>query len=183
MRILYSSTKPSFTSGRTILELPSTTMSLPGFRFSFAATSWGDRLTTLELFHSAFFSVLENTIFGDALNLLEMNCSLSFAVGQYAAISSQVTRPNRVVPADRRISRDHSRDSSSKRNQSISFFGPAKYPSRERILSTTTRRMAAHQCCRLLSRKEPDFPSLELFIRRNISVDWPPYTGSAMSCY
>src|SRR5207245_5875175 len=85
--------------------------------------------TSVVLFQSAFFSVLENTTFG----IVFMKSAMSpFCDGQYEAIPSYVTRPNNSAPVDfdRWMAYCSISSPQTVSCQSISqLFGPSKKPS------------------------------------------------------
>src|SRR3989442_6289353 len=124
-----SSNNPRAKSVAERFALPKTKRSLPGCCFSLATSSSGFSFTSLVLFHSAFLSVLEKTIFG----IVFMKSATSpFWDGQYPAIPSYVTRPNNSIPVDFECSIEYFSSSSPQTVscQSMSqLFGPSKKPS------------------------------------------------------
>src|SRR5207245_361616 len=124
-----SSNKPCCKSVEERSALPKTNNVFPGCLFSFLTSSTTFSFTSVVLFQSAFFSVLENTTFG----IVFMKSAMSpFCDGQYEAIPSYVTRPNNSMPVDFDCSMAYCSNSSPQMVscQSISqLFGPSKKPS------------------------------------------------------
>src|SRR5947209_1632158 len=124
-----SSNKPCCKSVEERSALPKTNNVFPGCLFSFLTSSTTFSFTSVVLFQSAFFSVLENTTFG----IVFMKSAMSpFCDGQYEAIPSYVTRPNNSAPVDFDCSMAYCSISSPQTVscQSISqLFGPSKKPS------------------------------------------------------
>src|SRR5438445_5139076 len=124
-----SSNRPRVKSVAERFALPKTNRSLPGCCLSLATSSSGFAFTSRVLFHSAFFNVFEKTIFG----IVFMKSATSpFWEGQYPAIPSYVTRPNKSIPVDLDCSIAYFSSSSPQMVscQSMSqLFGPSKKPS------------------------------------------------------
>src|SRR5437867_7001103 len=124
-----SSKRPCFNNVEERSALPKTNKGFPGSFFSLMTSSTTLSFTSLVLFQSAFFSVLENTTFG--IEFMKSATS-PFWVGQYEAIPSYVTRPNNSMPVDFDWSIAYCSNSSPQivSCQSISqLFGPSKKPS------------------------------------------------------
>src|SRR5438128_7814016 len=124
-----SSKRPCFNSVEERSALPKTNKGFPGSFFSLMTSSTTLSFTSLVLFQSAFFSVLENTTFG--IEFMKSATS-PFWVGQYEAIPSYVTRPNNSMPVDFDCSMAYCSNSSPQMVSchSISqLFGPSKKPS------------------------------------------------------
>src|SRR3989475_9770055 len=103
---------------------------LPDCAFNRVTSFSAFSLTSLVLLQTAFFSVLEKTTLG----ILFMKSAMSpFWEGQYEAMPSYVTRPNKSMSADRSCSRESCSRSSPQTDscQSMSqLLGPSKKPSR-----------------------------------------------------
>src|SRR3989475_8102432 len=124
-----SSKRPCFNNVEERSALPKTNKGFPGSFFSLMTSSTTLSFTSLVLFQSAFFSVLENTTFG--IEFMKSATS-PFWVGQYEAIPSYVTRPNNSMPVDFDCSIAYCSNSSPQivSCQSISqLFGPSNKPS------------------------------------------------------
>src|SRR5438093_6618774 len=124
-----SSKRPCFNNVEERSALPKTNKGFPGSFFSLMTSSTTLSFTSLVLFQSAFFSVLENTTFG--IEFMKSATS-PFWVGQYEAIPSYVTRPNSNMPVDFDCSIAYCSNSSPQivSCQSISqLFGPSNKPS------------------------------------------------------
>src|SRR5712691_1308082 len=167
-----SSNNPWAKSAAERFALPKTKRSLPGCCFSLATSSSGFSFTSLVLFHSAFLSVLEKTIFG----IVFMKSATSpFWDGQYPAIPSYVTRPNNSIPVDFECSIEYFSSSSPQivSCQSMSqLFGPSKKP------STVTR---FHMMSFLMSIHRSRLGSIPGEVNRlpyKYPLSWPS-TGSA----
>src|SRR6267143_1634886 len=128
-QMAYSSIRLCCASDAVSLALPKMNMFLPGCCFSLATSFSACSFTSLVLFQSAFFSVLEKTIL-DALFM--KSAILSFEEGQKPAMPSYVTRPNKSMSVDFDRSREY-RSSSSPQTESCQsmsqLFGPSKKPS------------------------------------------------------
>src|SRR6267143_134025 len=105
----YSSIRPARESDAVSFALPKMKMFLPGCCFSLATSFSASPFTSLVLFQSAFFSVLEKTTLGTRFM---KSAILSFAEGQYDAMPSYVARPKRSVSVDFDCSREYSSSSS-----------------------------------------------------------------------
>src|SRR2546430_2608708 len=110
--------------------LPKMKRVLPGCAFSRVTSFSAFSFTSLVLLQSAFFSVLEKTTLG----ILFMKSAMSpFWEGQYEAMPSYVTRPNKSISADRSCSRESCSSSSPQTDSCQSrsqLLGPSKKPSR-----------------------------------------------------
>src|SRR5439155_25443906 len=159
--------------------LPKTNRSLPGCCLSLATSSSGFAFTSRVLFHSAFFNVFEKTIFG----IVFMKSATSpFWEGQYPAIPSYVTRPNKSIPVDFDCSIAYFSSSSPQMVscQSMSqLFGPSKKPSsvtRFHMMSFLIVRIRPpiHRCWRNEGTERESNPSLPPRGGHNAGVR--PYT-------